>query len=194
MLNPKNYWPDQKPEVKPDPHGWLSPCVEERLRKLIGPKTKTILELGAWLGKSTRALCDMAPGAQVVTIDTWEGSEEHVGNPKLERLHETFLVNCWEYRDQLIPIKATTEKGMQDLARKGVVPDLIYIDADHGYEGVRHDIELAIKLWPEAQIVGDDWAFGENEEVPYPVRNAAADVALLKGKTLVGFSNVWWYE
>jgi predicted O-methyltransferase YrrM len=194
MLDPKLFWPEEKPTAKPDSQGWFSPCVQDRLHKLIKPDMKTILELGAWLGKSTRAICDMAPDAQVITIDTWEGSEEHVDNPKLATLHQTFLVNCWEYKDQLVPIKATTQKGMEELAKLGVKPDLIYIDADHSYDGVYQDITLAMDLWPNAQIVGDDWAFGALDVTPYPVRNAAADVALLRGKTLVGFSNVWWYE
>lgn len=39
----------------------------------------------------------------------------------------------------------------------GISPDVIYIDADHHYEPAKEDISTALKLFPDAVLVGDDY-------------------------------------
>ena len=45
----------------------------------------------------------------------------------------------------------------KNVAEARLVPDAIYIDADHSFEGVVADLTLALDLFPSAIIVGDDW-------------------------------------
>jgi hypothetical protein len=194
MLNPADFWPKKKPNVEKNPHGWFAPCVAERVKSLLQPDMEVVLELGAWMGKSTRFICDQVPQAQVITIDTWAGSVEHQGSPELETLYETFVVNCWDYRQQLVPIRMTTKEGMGFLKEQGIVPRFIFIDADHSYGGVCADITQALTNWPDIIVCGDDWAYGENENPAYPVKAAALEMARRFNKRVNAHSNVWSYE
>jgi predicted O-methyltransferase YrrM len=152
-------FPALKPNVKQDFHGWFDIHNEEFLKPLI-KNANVIIELGAWLGKSTRWFCENS-NTQIYSIDHWEGSIEHQGRKdvidRLPILYETFLVNCWDFKDRIIPIKMNTQAGLYWCADHDVKPDLIFIDASHEYEDVYKDIETSFKLFKSAIIVGDDW-------------------------------------
>lgn len=194
MLSPAQYWPTDKPNVPTNSHGWFAPCVADRIKSLLSQDMKVVLELGAWMGMSTRFICDQVPQAQVITIDTWAGSTEHQGDSRLATLYETFLVNCWDYRDQLVPLRMTTKEGMKFLHEQGETPEFIFIDADHSYPGVCADITDALTYWPNIIVVGDDWAYGANEDPALPVQKAAIDMAKKFGKTVEHHSNGWSYS
>ncbi len=155
-------WPPSPPLVTPHvTHGWLTPATRRMLGQSVHSETSLILELGSWLGLSSRFLLDQAPNAALIAIDHWRGSAEHRNKPDLAPLlpvlYETFLANCWRYRERLVALRAGTLAGMQRVAEVQLKPDLMYIDADHQYESVKADLETARKLFPEATIVGDDW-------------------------------------
>ena len=155
-------WPAQKPEVPPFPQrDWLFPGTREILSRSVSPSTRLIVELGSWVGRSTRFLANLAPQATVIAIDHWQGSPEHKDDPELAqllpRLYETFLAECWGYRDQIIPVKADTSEGLHRVAESGLEPEVVYLDADHSFDAALRDITLAMDLFPKATIVGDDW-------------------------------------
>ena len=191
MNNLESYWPDTKPDVPTSDHGWVGKDDKRMLHKLVKPDMKNILELGAWLGKSTRIILDRAPKALVVTIDTWEGSPEHQRGPwkkMLPTLHDTFLANCWEYRDRLLPLQSDTAVGMQLVSRwSNFVPEIIFIDAAHDYKSVLRDITTAMTCWPSVTICGDDWGHGG-------VAKAVKDIASSFGKTISRDNSAWWLK
>lgn len=185
MLTPSLYWPENLPDVSKDPHGWFLPSNQKMMANLLTSEMSCIIELGSWLGTSTRFILNNAPNAVVLAIDTWLGGPDHQGpngvcNEKLPTLYETFLVNCWDYKDRLIPLKMTTLEGLDLAAASGYLPNLIYIDADHTYEAVCKDIEKSIISFPEAIIMGDDWEWGTDK----PVQRAAKDMAKKFGKKI----------
>ena len=65
---------------------------------------------------STRWLCDQAPNARVITVDHWLGSSDHRQSPEyrplLPTLYETILAASWDYREQIIPVRADTAEAM----------------------------------------------------------------------------------
>jgi hypothetical protein len=137
-----------------------------------------VVELGAWLGLSTRFLAWKAPDAVVAAVDHWRGSPEHHAQPEwramLPSLYETFLALCWPCHERIVPVRATTLEGLHLLAGFGLTPDLIYVDAEHGYEAVLAELELARELFPDAVLVGDDH--------PHPpVRDAVAEFSRRHG-------------
>jgi predicted O-methyltransferase YrrM len=154
-----NSFPVVKPTVSPDPHGWFNKLNKEMLIDDV-KKSTIIVELGSWLGLSTRWLCDNSK-ATVYAIDHWNGSIEHQNRgdvkDKLPTLYDTFIVNCWDYKDRIIPIRGNSLDGLIELREIKVIPDLIYIDASHEYEDVLNDLEYSHKLFPSAVIIGDDW-------------------------------------
>lgn len=152
-------FPDIKPSVNPDPHGWFN----RRNKEILIDDVRTsniIVELGSWLGQSTRWLCDNSK-ATIYAIDHWNGSLEHQNRldvkDKLPTLFDTFIVNCWDYRDRIKPIRSDSIDGLIELREMNVVPDLIYIDASHEYDDVLNDLEYSHKLFPTAVLIGDDW-------------------------------------
>jgi hypothetical protein len=156
-------WPRKKPAVKipRDNLGWLADGAQELLARELSAGTQLVVELGAWLGLSTRFLADHAPHARVVTIDHWQGNRQHQERADwkamLPKLYRTFLALSWNYRDRIIPLKMTTTEGLKTVASYGLSPELIYIDAEHSYEAVRADLELAYELFPKAVLAGDDY-------------------------------------
>lgn len=153
-------WPQDKPDLESINHGWFyNPQKIQALKSIIKPDYQVLLEIGAWLGQSTRVLLDANPDAHVISIDHWKGSQEHSGfrYTFLPVLFETFLVNCWDFRDRLVPVRETSLNGLEIVAECNVQPDLILVDASHEYQDVLKDIETSHRLFPNAIICGDDY-------------------------------------
>jgi Methyltransferase domain len=183
-------WPRERPAVEhPRAHlGWLEEGGRQLLAEALPADARLVVELGAWLGLTTRFLAEQAPGAVVVAIDHWQGSSEHQSRPEwrsmLPALYETFLALCWPYRERIIPLRMTTLMGLQTLADYGLRPDLIYVDAEHTYEAVFSELTLAKRLFPRASLLGDDY--------PHPpVRGAVDEFAALHGLAVATRGNAW---
>lgn len=182
-------WPDQKPAVPPrEKEGWLFPSTQEMLARFLSNQTKLVVELGSWLGLSTRFIASRAPRAAVIAIDHWQGSPEHQQDPKysalLPVLYETFLANCWSERARIVPVRTGTIEGLERVARSGLYPDIFYVDADHGFEGVSADLQAIQRLFPQAIIVGDDWNWEG-------VRRAATAFSQAAGRRLEALEAGW---
>lgn len=184
ILQQRYPWPSSKPKVETNQHGWVNKEKQGYIRFQIRHEPKFILELGAWLGQSTRFFLDTFPNAKLVTIDTWKGGPEHqnperkdahILQPLLPILKETFTANCWDYRKRLVGIKSTTTRGLKLLEKVGFEPDLVFIDAGHDYKNVLADLEGSHKLAPQALLVGDDWRWINPETKTQTVREAVTD-------------------
>ena len=167
-------WPAQPPTAPKNSEGWFLRANESVLRELV-PRATLVLELGSYIGKSTRCVADLlAPGAHLITCDAWDNAflEDALGHNYLrdegERrtfdLYETFLANLWEARDRVTPVKMLTAECCAAVATAGLKPDLIYIDADHDYAGVHADVRLCTELFPGAVLVGDDWDYADQSQ------------------------------
>jgi hypothetical protein len=164
-------WPNKKPEVPQNmDSGWF--CGQNMKALRDGIRTKEpciILEMGAWLGMSTRYICSQSKSdCIVITIDHWLGSVEHQLVPEwkelLPTLYDTFIANCWDFKNRLIPVRQSTEEGISLLASLKIIPQLIYLDAAHDAENVYKDLTSCIKEFPEALIIGDDWTWDSVRE------------------------------
>lgn len=186
-------WPSQPPNVPAD-FGPLWYVDSDRghtgvLKRIVPRETRVIMELGSFVGRSTAAFLRLFPQADVIAIDTWRGSpgfptHEPIAN-LLPRMHETFLANLWPHRQRLIPIRADTLTGMRIVKEFGVVPDVVYVDADHETQAVIDDLYCILELFPTAQIVGDDW---KRPSVQAGVERVAREVGL----SVADCGQVWW--
>ncbi len=156
-------WPQEPPEdaAPGQEAGWLGAGSDTMLSRSLSAKTKLVVELGAWLGLSTRYIADAAPRATVISVDHWEGSAEHQTQERykklLPHLYETFQARCWNYRDRVVPLRMSSLDGLRRVAEAGLEPDFIYVDAQHTYEAVSAELKLIRGLFPHALVGGDDY-------------------------------------
>lgn len=167
-------------------HGWLSAGTWRMIRKHL-PDDGIVLELGTWMGKSAQRMLDANANIRLVCVDTW------LGSPEINRMHQDMLptifdhcrYHLWPYRDRLVLIKATTIEGMETVARLGIKPSLVYIDAKHDAISVRADATTADRWFSGAVQVGDDWARASVRE------GVIAALEDLLPRHLICNSNAW---
>jgi len=142
-----------------DDHGWFPKWNTQLILPLVKDK-KLVLELGSWLGKSTREWLTNSE-ASVICVDTWEGSVEHnKEDRRVKYLYDVFINNQREWEGRVLPMRMTSVKALLELQKyPEVQPDFIYIDASHQYEDVYLDLSLCYNSYPNAVIVGDDWGW-----------------------------------
>jgi SAM-dependent methyltransferase len=127
------------------PDGWLREDEAEELRRLA--KDRTVLELGAWKGRSTVVLAEVA--SYVVSVDRHRGIEEIGESDALDE----YLANVRSLSNVAIVI-AEFEDILPFLDKFG----LVYVDGDHGVAAVSRDTHSArFRAWDV--IAFHDWDF-----------------------------------
>lgn len=135
------------------------------MEKLLKERNvKIVIELGSWLGKSTRHIASVIPEDGIVfAVDHWLGSSEHRDSVELPKLYEQFLSNVIhaDLTEKIVPIRLTTLEAIKEFHNNKIVPDLVYVDASHDEESVYADL---IAYFPLVQghgvLCGDDWGWG----------------------------------
>lgn len=173
-----------------DGQGWFGNDVP--LKNILhGMPIKTVLEVGSWLGCSTRFFATELPeDGKVYAVDTWLGSEEeilHQTDPRLPFLYQQFLSNIIHagLTDKIIPIRMKSLEAAQALNIKA---DLIYLDGAHDTINVYNDILYWYPHLNEyGMICGDDWMWPT-------VQTAVNHAAKLFNKKVNFYANFWWFE
>jgi predicted O-methyltransferase YrrM len=113
---------------------------------------KDVLELGSMVGMSSYVIASVANS--LVCVDIWSDTQEHLAhdpaqaniyaslNPKLPNMLKEFKKNCKEF---LKTKKIKMYRGNTLAMAKKFYDeqfDIIFIDADHSYQGVSNDFEL----------------------------------------------------
>jgi len=117
----------------------------------------SVVEIGSWKGRSTVALLEGCKGS-VTAVDNWTGHDPS-SNGILERtvavedVYQQFLGNTDPWCDRLVirHLKSTDAADCTDAA------DMVFIDAEHTYEGCKADIDAWL---PKARkmICGHDFS------------------------------------
>lgn len=148
------------------------------LTAVLSAELQVAIELGSFLGVSSRAILNAAPHATLICVDHWRGSPEHLltdapphWRRRIETLYEGFLRNLWPWRERVIPLRADTLEGLAEIAAAGVVPELVYVDSEHTCDRVSRELAFCTEHWPAATIVGDDY---NQAEVARAVQRHAA--------------------
>lgn len=131
------------------PQGWLTMDEAEVLSTLAAGKV--VLELGAYKGRSTVVLAQVAD--YVVSVDRHRGIEpDHAGDTVDDYLSAT--------RGLENVAKVICEDWHPFVAVLAPVFDLVYIDGDHDYAAVYRDAVLAKQLKP-AVVAFHDFDFDD---------------------------------
>ena len=139
--------------------GWLFPSTKELLQEVVRPEHRWIVEFGFVPGAINAASGRPGPAGDDHRHRSLAGSPEHFTDPKsipvLPVLFETF----WPIAGPTVigwPVRKLTVEGLEEVARCGLAPDLIYVDANHAYDAVKADLEAAKRLF-RGGASGDDW-------------------------------------
>ncbi len=182
-------WPGERPDVPEDVTGWCGSDNRRAFRELLGDSSKIVVELGVYLGLSTKYLAEAAPNATILSVDHFEGSVKQLHNPqdwiKPDLLYPTFCRNLWPYRQRIVPMRTTIGKAMHEIHELGIVPNLLYVDGEHDAASVYHDTTTALSLFPDSDLIGDDWL--------HPTVRMGVVRATIHSKQLRVFGCNCWY-
>jgi beta-1,4-mannosyl-glycoprotein beta-1,4-N-acetylglucosaminyltransferase len=179
-----------------DGSGWYinAAPMEEILKKR---NVKVVVELGSWLGQSTRHIAMTLPNHGIVyAIDHWKGNQEiqQTHQDLLPHLYDQFLSNVIHANltEKIRPIRMTTVEAVKELERLEVVPDLVYVDASHDEESVYADLKAYFPLIKgHGVLCGDDWRWG-GPEAGFPVRKAVERFAR-ENRLKIKVPNGWFW-
>jgi predicted O-methyltransferase YrrM len=158
---------------------------------------RTIIEVGCFQGRSTRALADHTTGV-VHAIDPWafyrnddDSQADWITKdydwPGLRRAFEAHLADHLASGRVVIhaaPSSAALPALLKTLGRRSV--DLVFIDGDHRYEAVREDMALAHPLVRAGGILaGHD--YGKRD---WPGVKQAVDERFPQG--VHSLRSIWW--
>jgi SAM-dependent methyltransferase len=136
--------------------GWFD--FQDVYSMAVDEGASVIVELGCWLGRSTRYLMDALsmywvqggePGDYVVyCVDTWEGSgeDQHIEYMKDHDIYAEFCENFESEirRGELVVIKGDSAAAAERF--KDGECDFVFVDASHEYMNVKNDI---LSWWPK---------------------------------------------
>lgn len=166
---------------------WMSDAELTWLAKQA-QKSKVVIELGSWFGKSSTAIADNLPEDGVLyCIDTWAGSaaEKDTNHVQARQLdgdyaYNEFLHNLWRHvkAGNLKPLRMHGVHAATLLKEMGVKADFVFIDAGHTYEEVKEDMFAFAPLVKEGGLmVGHDYGDAHVGFEPWPgVRQAVDEV------------------
>jgi hypothetical protein len=136
--------------------GWMSE-VELAYLAECASKSRCIVEIGSWKGRSTLALACNTPGI-VYAVDTWKGTEQQ--GDELAQHPEGWLLEEFKRNTAGLDNIVICEGPSVEMAARyaGLEVDMLFIDGYHTYEGVRSDI-LAWRpmLRPGGILCGHDY-------------------------------------
>ncbi len=154
-------------------------------------RPRLVVEVGVWKGCSVITMADRLKAIDcdgaVLAIDTWLGAwdhwlvEEHFqemgycgGQPSLFGRFMKNIVHSG-LSDYVVPMPLDSINAFEVLNRKGMLCDLIHIDAGHDYVAVSKDLESWwLLLRPGGVLIADDYFDDENKAWPQ-VKQAVDD-------------------
>jgi len=133
------------------PDGWLTDIEAAELRRLA--KDRSVLELGAWKGRSTVVLAESAE--YVVSVDRHGGIRGHGGDSLPD-----YLENVRHIRNVAIVVA-----HFDEIAPRLGEFDMVYIDGDHDADAVAADTLLIPDLLSPGGVVAyHDWDIAEVQD------------------------------
>lgn len=158
--------------------GWMT---EGELRWLAEQAKvhHTIVEIGCFIGRSTRALVDNTDGI-VYAVDFWDSSwytEVRANDPeaydkvvsKYPKPYVTFCNNFFDVSDRVRIIKLSSIRDFPF----DVAPDMVFIDGSHLYDSVLTDIRNAQRMIRKGGLIcGHDYIYANWPDVKRAVNES----------------------
>lgn len=121
--------------------GWMSPdelyAIYDMARQM-----KTVVEIGAWKGRTTSVLCTACKEGHVIAVDHFQGSASEMNTFEEVRradIFRQFMENTKQCSNLSILRMDSIKAG---LLFKPKSIDMVFIDGDHEYRAFRKDLEV----------------------------------------------------
>lgn len=161
--------------------GWMSLEELEWLADTANRYIK-IVEIGSYLGRSTRAMADNTPG-WVIAIDDWKGPRDVLLEDR-STLYEQFMQNMNGLIESGKVIALRQDHGQAPPERFVEAPDMVFIDGSHEYADVKRDISF----W-KPKVVAGGMICGH--DVNFPGVKQAIDELLPEAK-VAPKTSIWY--
>lgn len=166
--------------------------LEERVELFkLSSHSEAVLEIGSYVGAS--ACCfgaamkrrEVGGGAgRVYCIDTWQNDAMTEGS---RDTWQDFTANTAHCRDYIVPVKGFSTDVVEIVASHTSALDLLFIDGDHSYDGVKADWDAYNRfLKPGAIVVFHDWGWAEG--VKRVIRENVEPIV----SSSDSLPNLWW--
>lgn len=149
------YWPDKNIRAeglkffddlkkKNFTQNWINSNIYAWLNVLAPLRSQKFeyLEVGSWEGTSAYFMAHHFPQAQLTCIDTWEGSDEHISDARVQTTEQKFDQNLSPFMDRVTKKKGYSQHVLPHLPLGHY--DVIYIDGSHYADDVLTD---ALGAW-----------------------------------------------
>lgn len=146
-------------------NGWMS---ENELAYIasLASKSKLIVELGSWRGRSAVAWAENTSGV-VYCIDTWATNAYGITFPDdPSDLHQRpeWLWNLFVHNTQglanIFPVRSYTAPAARIFIERGLRPDVVFVDADHQRPGIQADLNAWLPLLADNGVIcGHDYSY-----------------------------------
>lgn len=148
---------------------------------------KNVLEIGSYVGAS--ACCFGAAlkkngAGNLICVDTWNNDSMTEGN---RDTWQEFLNNTASFKMHIVPVRGFSTNVVDEVAKHIKSIDLLFIDGDHSYEGVRADWDAYKEfLWTGSVVVLHDWGWAEG------VKRLIEEDIKPNVTACQGLPNMWW--
>ncbi len=153
----------------------------------LSKSDKVIAEIGSYIGASAccfGAAVKASGNGKVICIDTWNNDAMSEGN---RDTWTEFQDNTREYKNFIVPIRGFSTDVIQTVQEVTPNLDVLFIDGDHSYEGVKADWDAYKRFLKKGSIVifhDYGWAEGVKRVVHEDV------VPLVSSHNHL--PNMWW--
>jgi len=146
----------------------------------------TIVEIGSYLGASSCFLATGLKNGCIYCIDTWQNDAMTEGQ---KDTYSAFMENTKDFADKIIPIRGWSYDVIDRINEKLGTDkiDILFIDGDHSYDGVKKDWDLySPLLGKKSVVIFHDYGWAEG------VKKVVHDDVIKKCKIYEALPNMWW--
>lgn len=147
----------------------------------------TIAEIGSYIGASA---CCFGAAVQangcgrIICIDTWQNDAMTEGH---RDTWQVFQKNTSRFREYIIPVRGYSTEVVQVVQEIAPCLDVLFIDGDHAYAGVKADWETYKRfIKPGATVIFHDYGWAEG------VRRVIHEDVMPLVSQHDSLPNMWW--